>query len=312
MDIDFYWEVEPFYRRIVHTIDQAQHVISMMYLSFDYGKWAEEISRALIRKRAQGVKVRLMVDSMGIRIENRRNVFKTRRFLGSLVSQGIDVSIMKSLTSMHIKMCAVDDRHLLTGGSNIGDIYVPWQDTNVCIEGSLSNTFHHVYDYVREKGAHCNRPCDPHKEIDGLRVLLTVPNLYDDIYASILDLIRSTTRELYIRTWYFQLNGELMDGLLDLIDREIKVNILFSKHTRVPPFDIIHLPQVRRLRRAGANIIEFDTRFMHSKLYWNDSAQIIVGSQNLCSFGFNRSFEMCVAFNRPALIKELKDNFRIT
>ncbi len=53
-------EVKPFYTTLATALANAKHTISMMYFTYDYGKWSDEINRILRAKSAQGVRVRLM------------------------------------------------------------------------------------------------------------------------------------------------------------------------------------------------------------------------------------------------------------
>ena len=48
-------KVEDFYADLVSALSTAQEKISLTYLSFDSGVWAEKISAVLIAKAASGV-----------------------------------------------------------------------------------------------------------------------------------------------------------------------------------------------------------------------------------------------------------------
>ena len=57
--------VQEYYQNLVAELASARHAISMTFLAFDSGVWAEQISEVLVAKAAQGVNVRLMVDEIG-------------------------------------------------------------------------------------------------------------------------------------------------------------------------------------------------------------------------------------------------------
>ena len=56
--------VQDYYQNLVTELATAKTDISMTYLSFDSGYWAEQISQVLIAKAAEGVRVRLMIDEI--------------------------------------------------------------------------------------------------------------------------------------------------------------------------------------------------------------------------------------------------------
>ena len=81
---------------------------------------------------------------------------------------GVHVDIFKprghgltKLNRLHCKVCAIDDRTVFLGGSNIGDHYPTWDDSNLRLDGHLTNVFHQVYDFVREYTADQNQLSDP-------------------------------------------------------------------------------------------------------------------------------------------------------
>ena len=51
-------------------MQQAEHSIDMIYFAFDHGEWAGKISPILQQKAADGVQVRLMVDELGMVVDN--------------------------------------------------------------------------------------------------------------------------------------------------------------------------------------------------------------------------------------------------
>ena len=57
--------VQEYYSNLVSELASAQYDISMSFLAFDSGIWAERITQVLTAKAAAGVRVRLMVDEIG-------------------------------------------------------------------------------------------------------------------------------------------------------------------------------------------------------------------------------------------------------
>ena len=58
-------QVKDYYADLVSQLETAQEKISLTFLSFDAGEWAEQIARILCAKAEAGLQVRLMVDELG-------------------------------------------------------------------------------------------------------------------------------------------------------------------------------------------------------------------------------------------------------
>jgi len=81
-------EVNSFYTNLTAALTEAQHSISMIYFTFDHGQWSGKISRILRAKAANGVKVCLMVDELGLLVDNPNNAFRNRGLMRELEAAG--------------------------------------------------------------------------------------------------------------------------------------------------------------------------------------------------------------------------------
>ena len=139
-----YTKVQPFYTDLVDAIATAENQITMMYFTFDAGEWSEKIARILSNKASSGVQVRLMVDELGLALDDIRHARKNWQVVADLRASGIQVDIFRPrgnrLTQgnrLHTKICAIDTHTAFIGGSNIGDHYLGWDDNNLRITGEL-------------------------------------------------------------------------------------------------------------------------------------------------------------------------------
>ena len=146
--------VQDYYANLVTRLWTARESISMTYLSFDSGGWAVRISEVICSKAFSGVKVRLMVDEFGQLLDEPRHAVKNVALFRYLRSHGVQIDIFHPAAPlsinnrMHCKIAAIDDRTAFLGGSNIGDYYTSWTDSNLRVDGQLGNTFHQVYDFL--------------------------------------------------------------------------------------------------------------------------------------------------------------------
>ena len=315
-------KVQDYYSNLVSQLETAQNIISMSYLSFDAGEWAEKISNILCAKASAGVKVRLMVDELGQIADEPRHVVTNHFLLSHLRSHNVQVDIFKPAAPalsirnrLHCKFAAIDDRTVYLGGSNIGDYYTTWTDTNLRVDGPLGMTFHTIYDYLRSfsQGKISSRPkLDLTNQWAGNDQLwLTVPRQRNDIRQALLQLILNADKAIYLRTWYFVPDEEILNALCWQAQRGVQVHVLLSHETRVRPVDFANYIHVHKLVCAGGHVHRYTGKYMHSKVAWNDRGEVLFGSANLDPHSMKINFESCLKINDQKLAWELRRNFNI-
>jgi cardiolipin synthase A/B len=147
------------------AIRQARHHIHLITYILTDDKLPQEYHEALLERRAAGVQVRLMFDSVGGRTVG-------EDFLKALTDAGVEVRSYGSMNPLadeplrvsrrhHRKILVVDGRVAFTGGINISDEYrrssagsgkggksgkaVGWRDTHIRIEGPAVAEFQRLF-----------------------------------------------------------------------------------------------------------------------------------------------------------------------
>jgi len=315
-------KVKDFYADLVTQLETAQHKISMTYLSFDAGEWSEKITQILCDKAAEGLDVRLMVDELGQIADEPRHIVQNHMLLNHLRTQGVQVDIFKPAAPelsmrnrLHCKITAIDDHTVYLGGSNIGDYYTTWTDTNLRVDGSFGNTFHTIYDYLRSfsRGKNDLRPeLDLANQWAGNDQLwLTVPRQRNDIRQALLQLILNADKAIYLRTWYFIPDEEILNALCWQAQRGVQVHVLLSHETRVRPVDFANYIHVHKLVCAGGHVYRYTGKYMHSKVAWNDRGEVLFGSANLDPHSMKINFESCLKIHDHRLAWELRRAFSL-
>ncbi|MCA9975740.1 MAG: hypothetical protein KC413_08315, partial [Anaerolineales bacterium] len=136
-------------------------------------------------------------------------------------------------------------------------------------------------------------------------LLLTLPGHRQDIRRALLDLILSAKTAVYLRSWYFLPDEEIMHALLSQAENGVKIHILFSHHTRVPLIDVANRRLCRELTHSGAFIYRYTEGYMHAKEAWNDQNDILFGSANIDLWALRTNFECCLHLNDPQLANRL-------
>jgi cardiolipin synthase len=321
LQTQLYTSIQAFYRELARGLRQAQTRISMMYLTFDDGRVAEQIASVLLERAAAGVDVRLMVDEFGLVTDHPRHALRNHALMNRLRRGGVRVTLFQPsgsglgpLNRLHCKLAAIDEDTLFMGGSNIGDYYLTWSDTNLRLHGPLGRTFHDIFDYVRSfsRGASAEGRAvlDPADiQVAGLRVWLTVPRHRADVRQALLDLIRGASSSIHIRTWYFLPDEEILDALCRQARRGVEVTVLLSHRTRVRPIDSANYVHAHRLALAGGLPYRFTASYMHSKVAWNNRGEVLLGSANMDPHSLHQNFEDFVFLRDPALAAALEAAF---
>lgn len=312
-------QVHEYYADLCTRLASAHDEVSMTFLSFDDGLWARRISRILSERAAAGVRVRLLVDGFGELTDEPRHIFHNRALLNELRAAGIQVDIfhpvaagLTPLNRMHCKIVAIDGETAYLGGSNIGDYYTTWSDSNLRVDGGLGASFHDLYDYLRgfaSRGRTGPRldPSDLWAGSD--RTWLTVPSRHLDIRSALLRLICDADRSLYLRTWYFLPDAEILNALCEQAAKGVHVNVLLSHKTRVRPIDFANHLHIHRLVSAGGFVYRYTPRYMHAKVGWNNHGEVLFGSANLDPHSMRGNFESCLQFHDEGFAMQLHHAF---
>jgi cardiolipin synthase len=311
--------VQEYYQNLIAELNTAQKNISLAFLSFAHGLWAEKISQALIAKANAGVCVRLIVDEIGEVWDDHDNFFQNITLIKSLRAHGIQVVIyrpskpLKINNRIHCKFVAIDDRTAYIGGSNVADFYINWVDANLRVDGALGDTFHKLYDFLHgfsQNGNLSYRLLNTSNLLAGSdRLWLTVPHHHYDVRQAFINLILQADKFIYIRTWSFLPDEEVLNALCTQAKKGIQVNVLLSHRTRFRPLDFANYLHVHKLVCAGGNVYRYTGKYMHTKAAWNNHNDILFGSANLETQSLRRNFETCIQINASTLTWELRQTF---
>ena len=319
-DHTLFTRVQDYYADLVIRLESAHQAISMVCLAFEDGQWSRRIANAMVARAAAGVKVRLMVDELGQLSDEPHHILSNHKILAEFRSAGVQVDIFQPKSKglsirnrMHCKFCAVDDETIYLGGSNVGDYYTTWSDTNLRVDGPLGDKLHVIYDYLRSFSFAdpplASQPYLSDLEIGDDRLLFIIPGKQLDIRHALLKLIKEADRSIHLRTWYFLPDAEILDALCTQAQNGIQVNVLLSHRTRVRPVDLANSIPIHRLVCAGGRVCRYTGRYMHAKTTWNNLGTVLLGSANLDHSSMNNNFESCLLLQDQDLACQLQQAF---
>lgn len=311
--LQLFTQVPAYYTALQAALSAARQHIHLAAYAFDDGQIARKVGCILAHKAASSVTVHLMVDEAGLYLDNWRNGRSNQRLLAQLQKSGVQVDLFRpngrrlsQFNRLHCKFCTIDDQVAFVGGSNVGDHYLQWRDTNLRLSGNLGDGFRRLYDSLRAFGGNGRCPtCPPALTVADMPLLLTVPGHRQDIRRALLDLILSARTAVSLRSWYFLPDAEIMNALLSQAESGVRVTILLSHRTRVSLIDLANRRLCHRLAQAGAHIYRYNGRFMHAKEAWNDRGKVLLGSANIDRWALRTNFECCLHLHDAALARQL-------
>lgn len=291
----------------------------MMYFTFDQGDWAGRLGTAMVQCVARGVKVRLMVDEIGLAFDDPAHAVLNRMLMDDLRQRGVEVCVfhpqghrLNRFHRLHIKVCAIDGTAAFIGGSNIGDHYLELSDHNLEVRGEIGPVFHDVYDFVEGFTRRAKIETDLHlsRLIAGdAQVWLTVPRQRKDIRRAFLDLVLDAEKSVTIRSWYFVPDAEILDALHSQAAAGVDVRILLSDKTRMPLVDAANPILAEELTKARAQVWRYTACAMHAKAAWNDKGDVLFGSANIDGKAMGSNFELSLVVQDTPLAAALDTAF---
>ncbi|MFN2215720.1 MAG: phospholipase D-like domain-containing protein [Anaerolineales bacterium] len=315
-------KVNDYYADLVDHLPEAQEMISMTCLAFEDGSWGQRMADGLIERAKAGVQVRLMVDELGQITDDPKHFMTSYKILNYMRENGVQVDVfhprkegLSIRNRLHCKFCAIDSETLFIGGSNVGDYYTTWSDTNIRVEGALGQTMHQLYDEL--KSCSCKETSitpTTGKELEWVgddRLQLNAPGSRLEIRKALLDLILNARKSIHIRTWYFLPDEDILNALCSQAEKGVKVHVLISDRTRIRPVDLANNIHIRKLVNAGGLVYRYKDTYMHAKAAWNEQGTSLVGSANLDPHSMGINFECCLQIEDRNLAWNLQMAFEL-
>ncbi len=330
-DIEVFTEGEAMYERLLQDIAGANHHIHIEAYVFEEGEWLDRLTSALIRKRSQGVDVRLIYDYLG-------SYSVDKAYWQRLQSMGLQVypflpvklPLLSSTVNYrnHRKLIIIDGAVGYVGGMNFADKYARgnelglWRDTHFRLTGdavsSLQGTF--LLDwYVVSRRVITAEPFFPKplaprgaegSSRQALQFVLGGP--IDDqpnIEQAFVRLIYSARASIKIQTPYFLPTETLHRALISAALSGVEVEIMLPERgdSRVTSYAVASY--ITSLLEVGIKVYWYTSGFLHSKLMLVDATVSAIGSANLDFRSLEHNFEIAGLLYHESLTKELEEVF---
>lgn len=272
----------------------------------------DEIGRALrallIRRRQEGIEVRVLYDAIG-------SVTTPAAFFEPMRQAGVEVLQFRPLNPTrtlpwkinnrdHRKIVVVDGRVAFTGGINISGAYASastsrpgpeagqeeaWRDTHVQMEGPVAAQFQKLFLQTWERAggkldsgsAHYFPPLAP----SGAELVAAVATNGGDsdettIYNTYAAAIGHASRRLWMTQAYFAPDPALRRALIAAAVRGVDVRVIVPSFSDSALIFYASRKDYDELLKGGVRIYEQRYAMLHAKTIVIDTALSMVGSAN--------------------------------
>ncbi|MGA1863721.1 MAG: cardiolipin synthase [bacterium] len=289
------------YFRLMELLENAKHSIDITTFILGHDEVGRAIIEILTKKAKQGLKIRLILDSLGC--------LKTRgRFVDPLREAGGKVGIFMPMLPFHRKWSAhlrnhrkiiiVDQDSAIVGGMNLAVTYMGsdpdksrWNDFSVLVKGPLVSDICQIFDadwdfvtggkYKMDKqSANFFIPIQEKETL--AQVVASGPDVPTDSFSeAILTAILEAKKRVWIVTPYFIPDEPLLKSLSLLARWGKDICIITPKRSNHLLADLARGSYLRTLAEAGVNVFYFYAGMLHSKIILIDNSIAIVGSANM-------------------------------
>jgi cardiolipin synthase len=298
----------------------------------------ERLAALLSKKRAEGVRVNVLYDSVGS-LGTPKEYFDRLRASGIAVCEFNPVNPLKAPKGWqinnrdHRKILVVDGRTAFTGGINISGVYSAgsfgsrrsapskeegWRDTHIRVRGPIVAEFQRLFIDAwgrQECDALASARFFPRNQEAGqwtMRVVASDPeNSKSEMYVALLSAIEQAERRVWLTYGYFVPDPATIETLQAAAARGVDVRLV------LPGFSDFWAPlyagrsHYHGLLSAGVRIFERHDALLHAKTAVIDGVWSSVGSTNLDWRSFVHNYEADVIVLAEAFAREMENLFAL-
>ncbi|HEY2807437.1 MAG TPA: phospholipase D-like domain-containing protein [Steroidobacteraceae bacterium] len=307
------------YPQMVGAIESATRTVALSSYIFRADRAGAAFIEALVRARARGVQVRVLIDgvgggylSCGAFRRLRRAGVPCARFMHSALPWRMPFMNLRT----HRKLLIVDGGTAFMGGLNIGAENLlaqkpahPVLDTHFSVAGpvvgQLCDAFAEQWYFATAEmldGSDWFPQLQPVGEACA-RVITSGPDHdLEKIELLVLEAIGCARRSVKVMTPYFLPDERVITALALAAMRGVGVDVVLPARTNHPTIDWAMRAHIDPLLAAGCRVWAHGAPFNHSKLMAIDGLWCLIGSANWDMRSFRLNFEVDLeAYHAPTV-----------
>ena len=326
--VELYSQGVPAFEEMERAIAEATHHIHVEFFIFRDDELGRRATAALVKKAQEGVKVRVLVDGVGSRGNNR--LLREIRRAGGEGLKFLPLRPFGRATPHlrnHRKIVICDGRVAFFGGFNVGVEYLggwrnrgrDWFDLHVRLEGpsvwDLQEVFLEDWDFAVGDSKELDpEGYFPEPIVSGgapVQIIASGPDQsVNAIRQAFIAAFTRATDRIRVLTPYLVPDVTLRDSLMVAARAGIEVEIVMQ----YPPADhmVVQLCGeyfMQELLAAGVKIYGFREGMMHAKAVTVDHEWALIGTANLDNRSLHLNFEQMAILDGAAEVAELDHAF---
>ncbi|MDE6282459.1 MAG: cardiolipin synthase [Muribaculaceae bacterium] len=306
--VELYRDGQAKFDALLRDIRNARHYINIEYYIISDDHIGRQVADALIERAQNGVKVRIIYDSVGS--------FKTsRRFFKKLKKAGIEAFPFFEVVfppfgtrvnwRNHRKITVIDGEIGYIGGMNIADRYIDggkafamWRDLHLRVIGpgvaALQQSFATDWNFMGQPLIEDNIETEKLTlpGTTGVQLLTGGPvNQWMNLTLLFQQIISTAHKLVWLQTPYFLPTEGLLHALQTASLAKVDVRIMLPRRSDSDMLRWASFSYIQECLRAGIKVYLYDKGMLHSKAIMVDDEFATVGSTNFDFRSFEHNFE---------------------
>ncbi|MFH1711495.1 MAG: phosphatidylserine/phosphatidylglycerophosphate/cardiolipin synthase family protein [Nanoarchaeota archaeon] len=298
------------YEKMLKDIASAKKQILFENYIYENNEIGRLFRKELVKKAKQGVKVKVLLDSLGSK-NIRNSFFHELKQAGGWVRFFRNVSslwriITSSYEVNHRKLLIIDDNISHIGSLNISSKFLNWRELNLRLQGEIAKDFSTSFNMswnLSTKFGKKKLKTIIHK---GFEIIHDIPKR-NRTKSRYIKLIKGAKHEILIETPYFIPPILIRRALKRAVKRGVNVKILLPFISDVKIIDIIRNRYLGSLHNEGVKIFYYEPKILHSKLLLVDNDFFLLGSSNLDYRSFTHDHQLNLLGQDKKIISSLKE-----
>ena len=299
--------------RMVAALDAAERQIHLLFYIWLPDHSGTKVAEAVIRARARGVTVRLIVDALGSRQLVASALWRRMQAAGAECTRAFPWGnpLLSALVERldlrnHRKIVVIDNRLAFTGSRNCADMafsikarYAPWIDILLAVEGPVVRQLQAVFlqDWMIHTGQDlaAEMALVPPAADPGViaQVMASGPDQRRGTLSDgIATLIYAARERLTITTPYYVPDEAINAAIRSAAQRGVAVTLILPAKNDSHVVAATSEGYFLDLLRAGVRLMLFQGGLIHAKIATVDGRMTLFGSANLDRRSFDLNYEV--------------------
>lgn len=306
---------ELYHEAMLNDIRLARKSILLEIYRFRNDKLGVLYRDALAEKCAEGVRVKLLLDSWGTDVPI--------SFFDPIIRQGGEVRFFKKIRFFvdfftknhrrnHRKLLIIDQRVTYIGSANLTHYSIKWRELMLRIEGPIAADFQKTFDdSFRIYNKYILNRFSYKKSIirGSYEIVQDMPSIYRQLIKNRYEhLFSKAKQEIFIETPYFLPGYKLRQRMAKAAKRGVKVTILVPFHSDVRLVDFLRARYMEFYHKNKIHVFYYTPGNLHAKCVLVDNQTFAIGSANFDYRSFRYQHEIMLFGKNPEIVAQLRNH----